>query len=60
MKDILVGIVIILGVFLIGDLIYSEQNTCVRSEIEHLGEFCKCGLLKNQFDISIYIFDRYW
>lgn len=60
MKDILTGFAIILAVFFVGDLIYSEQNTCVRNENGHIGEFCKCGLLKNQFDINIYLFDRYW
>lgn len=60
LKDVLTGLVIVLVVLLIGDFIYSEDNTCVRSEKEHIGEFCKCGLLKNKFDISIYIFDRYW
>ena len=60
MKDILIGIIIIFVVFLIGDFIYAEKNTCIRNEKEHIGEFCKCGLIKNQFDINIYIFDRYW
>lgn len=39
MKDILTGFAIILAVFFVGDLIYSEQNTCVRNENGHIGEF---------------------
>ena len=42
MKDILIGVIIIFVVFLIGDFIYAEKNTCIRNEKEHIGEFCKC------------------
>lgn len=60
MKDILVGLIIILAIFLIGDFIYAEKNVCVRGENGHIGETTKCGLIKKQFDINIHIFDRYW
>lgn len=60
MKDILIGIIIVIVVFLIGDFIYAEKNTCIRHETEHIGEIAKCGLIKKEFDISIYLFDRYW
>ena len=34
MKDILIGVIIIFVVFLIGDFIYAEKNTCIRNEKE--------------------------
>lgn len=60
MKDIFVGILIILVIFLVGDFIYSEKNTCTSSEVGHIGEQAKCGFLKKNSDINIYLFDRYW
>ncbi len=60
MKDILIGIIIIIVIFLIGDFIYAEKNICIRGETGHIGEKTKCGLIKKQFDLNIYLFDRYW
>lgn len=60
MRDILIGIIIILVVFLVGDFIYTEKNTCERSEPGHIKEIAKCGVIKKEFDINIFLFDRYW
>lgn len=60
MKDIIIGIVIILVVFLIGDFLYAEKNTCIRNEPGHVNEITKCGLVKKELDINIYLFERYW
>lgn len=60
MRGILIGLIIIIIVFLIGDFIYAKKNTCLRGEPNHMGEVTKCGLIKKQFDINIHILDRYW
>lgn len=60
MKDILIGLIIIVAIFLIGDFIYAEKNICIRGEAGHVGEKTKCGLIKKEFDINIHIFNRYW
>jgi len=60
MKDILIGLVIVLVVFLIGDFIYTEKNTCIRNESGHINEITKCGFLKKELDVNIHIFNRYW
>ncbi len=59
MKDIVIGLIIAIVVFIIGDFIYTEKNECIinnngKSEVE------KCGFLKKQLDINIDLFDRYW
>ena len=56
MRDVLIGIVIIFAVFLVGDFIYSNNHVCNVG----YGETKKCGILKNQLDIDIELFDRYW
>ena len=58
MKDIFIGIIIIFVVFVIIDFIYTEKNTCVVNE-SGLVE-AKCGFIKEQFDIDITLFNRYW
>ena len=56
MRDILIGLLIILGVFLIGDFIYSNNNVC---KVEY-NQTVKCGFLKKQLDIDVNLFNRYW
>ncbi len=55
MKDIAIGLVIIIVCFLVIDFIYTEKNVCNKETIEY-----KCGVLKKQFNINIDIFGRYW
>ena len=59
MKDILIGIVIVLVAFFIIDFIYTEKNTCVISS-GYQNKEEKCGVLKKELNIDIYLFDRYW
>ena len=56
MRDILVGILIILGVFLLVDLLYSNNHVC---KVE-FGQTAKCGIIKNELDVDIKLFNRYW
>lgn len=61
MKDVFVGILIIIIAFLIVDFIYTEKNTCVIQECSG----CpiteeKCGIIKKQLNIDINLFNRYW
>ncbi len=59
MKSIFVGLVIIFGVFLVADFIYTTDNYCeVNTGIEVKN--ANCGLIKEQFDIDINLFGRYW
>ena len=60
MKDVLIGFLIIVGVFLIGDFIYSEKNYCEFTTTMKTKEEMKCGLLKKQFDLDIHFFNRLW
>lgn len=60
MKDILIGLVIILVCFLVGDFIYTEKNVCTKSLAIGNGQEYKCGFIKKQFDINIDLFGRYW
>ena len=59
MKEILIGIIIIVIAFLIIDFIYTEKNTCVINNGYERSEE-KCGILKKQLNIDINLFDRYW
>ena len=59
MKDILIGLVIILVAFLLIDFIYTEKNTCLINENNSISEV-KCGVIKKQLDIDINLFGRYW
>jgi len=59
MKEILIGILIVLCCFIVIDFIYTEKNECI---IEKAGysEAKKCGILKEKADINLEIFGRYW
>ena len=59
MKDIFIGLVIIVVAFLIIDFIYTEKNTCLIEENNSYSEM-KCGIIKKQLDIDINIFNKYW
>ena len=55
MKNVLIGCIIILGIFIVIDYIYTTKNSCtvnVGSSIENVG----CGIIKNSFDIDINLF----
>ena len=59
MKNVLIGCIIILGIFIVIDYIYTTKNSCTvntGSSIENVG----CGIIKNSFDIDINLFGRYW
>lgn len=61
MRDIFIGLVIILVCFLLIDFISTEKNTC--EKVEYNGaksENYKCGILKNNLDLEIDLFNRYW
>ena len=61
MKAIFIGLIIIFVVFLVIDFIYTEKNICVIEENSgYTKTEVKCGIIKNQFDIDINLFDRYW
>ncbi len=60
MRDILVGLLILVVCFLIGDFIYTEKNTCQVNNNGFAVKERKCGLIKKQFDINIDIFGRLW
>ncbi len=45
MRDILIGLLIILGVFLLADYFYSNNHTC---KVEY-NKSTKCGILKKEF-----------
>ncbi len=61
MKDIFIGLLIIIVVFLIVDFIYTEKNTCVTSSCTGCAlEEEKCGIIKKELEIDIYLFGRYW
>ncbi len=60
MKDIMVGIIILIAGFFIIDFIYTEKNTCDVSKSSYSNETAKCGLLKKQFDLDVNVFGRYW
>ncbi len=59
MRDILIGLVIILGAFLIIDFISTEKNTCIVTKNNANQEY-KCGILYREMDIKIDLFDRVW
>lgn len=56
MRDIIIGLLIILGIFLLVDFLYSNNNVC---KVEY-DKTVKCGILKKELDIDINLFDRYW
>lgn len=61
MKDILIGLVIILVAFLVIDFIYTEKNTClIRENNSYTITEVKCGIIKKQLDLDINLFGRYW
>ena len=61
MKDILIGLIIILVAFLIIDMIYTEKNTCLITENNgYTITEVKCGIIKDQLNIDINLFGRYW
>ncbi len=60
MKSALIGVIIIFGISIIGDFIYTEKNYCNLNTNMGVTEQCKCGFLKKQFNIEIYFFDRLW
>ncbi len=60
MKDIIIGIVILLLGFILIDFFYTEKNTCDISTNGYANKPVKCGLLKKQFDLNIELLDRYW
>lgn len=60
MKDILIGLVIILIAFLVVDFIYSEKNYCEKVHYGSGNESYKCGIIKKNLDINIDLFNRYW
>lgn len=57
MKDIVIGVIILVCVFLVVDFIYTEKNVCT---ISTDNQEYKCGILKTQLDTELYLFDRYW
>ncbi len=59
MKDIFKGLLIIFICFIIVDFLYTEKNTC-SVENDFGTENYKCGILKKQSGIEIYLFNRYW
>ena len=59
MRDILIGLVIIVVAFIIIDFLYTEKNTCTIEE-NHITTEAKCGVIKEQLNIDINLFDRYW
>lgn len=60
MKDIFVGIVIIIVAFLLIDFFYTEKNTCDKVITGGGTQEYKCGILKKQSDIEIDLFGRFW
>ena len=56
MRDALIGVIIMLVVGIVADFIYTEKNKCVVG----YGETYKCGFLKEQMNIDLKLFDRYW
>ena len=59
MRDIVVGLAIIFGIFLLVDFITTEKNSCVVTRDLGTQEY-KCGILYKELDIKIDLFDRYW
>ncbi len=59
MKDVLIGVVIVLVICIGVDFIYSEKNSCLVTE-SFTTENVKCGFLKKQMNIDIKFLDRYW
>lgn len=60
MRDIAIGIVILVVCFLVGDFLYSEKNYCDVGDQGYVGVEAKCGIIKKNFDIDINLFGRYW
>ncbi len=59
MKDILIGIIIVIVAFFIIDFIYTEKNTCLIDENNSYSEV-KCGIIKKELNVDIDLFGRYW
>lgn len=60
MKDIFIGLLIALVVFLITDFLYTEKNTCIITQDNYVKTEEKCGIIKKQLNKDIYLFGRYW
>lgn len=61
MKDVFIGIIIIIVIVIVGDFIYTERSTCtIQSCAGCPYEEVKCGLLKKQLNVDIELFGRYW
>ena len=60
MKDVLIGLVIIVFCFLVIDFLYTEKNTCTVNKLDYNTDNVKCGFIKKQFNVDIYIFGRLW
>ncbi len=59
MRDILIGLGIIVGAFIIIDFISTEKNVCVINNNVENYEY-KCGILYKEMNIKIDLFDRFW
>ncbi len=59
MRDVLIGVLILLISFLVADFIYTEKNTCSITD-EYGVKNEKCGILYKELDLNIYFFERYW
>ena len=58
MRDIAIGLLIILVAFLIIDFKKKKKNTCIIND--YTNEEVKCGVIKKQLNIDIDLFGRYW
>ena len=59
MKDIIIGIILIIVIFIGIDFFYSNKHICTKTT-PFAVENIKCGIIKNELDIEIELFDRYW
>ena len=59
MKNIFIGCLIIIGIFLVIDFVYTTKNTCTVNTGTRIDNV-SCGLIKKEFDIDINLFGRYW
>lgn len=61
MKDVVIGIIIVIVIAIIGDFIYTERSTCIIQECGGCPrEEVKCGILKKQLNVDLELFGRYW
>ena len=59
MRDILIGILILIISFVVVYFIYTEKNTFTITD-QYGSNNYKCGIVYKELNFNVYVFERYW